>query len=92
MLVMLWATWRRSWWCRDQRYRGSGKVLSPTSEKAWLDLEASLDEKFEFMDAHLCQQEENRPDAGPPSSIGVDAVLNTLFDCAVQFDGDLGLR
>lgn len=39
----------------EKAFRGS--ALSPASETAWLDLGTSLDEKFEVMDAHLCQIE-----------------------------------
>ena len=36
-------------------FRGSSLCLA--SEEEWLDLRAALDEKFEEMDAHLCQME-----------------------------------
>jgi transposase len=35
-----------------------GSSLSPASEGEWLNLRASLDEKFEVLEAHLCQIEE----------------------------------
>jgi hypothetical protein len=34
-----------------------GMALQPTSEEEWLDLRANLEEKFEVMEAYLCQIE-----------------------------------
>ena len=39
----------------EKAFRGAS--LSPASEEKWLDLGASLDEKFEVMEAFLCQIE-----------------------------------
>jgi len=39
----------------EKAFRGSS--LDPASEEEWLDLGTSLDEKFEEMEAHLCQIE-----------------------------------
>jgi hypothetical protein len=32
-------------------------LLQPASEEEWLELGANLEEKFEVMEAHLCQIE-----------------------------------
>ena len=39
----------------EKAFRGTS--LRPASEEEWLDLGASLDEKFEVMETHLCQIE-----------------------------------
>jgi len=39
----------------EKAFRGSS--LLPASEEEWLDLSATLDEKFEVMEVHLCQIE-----------------------------------
>ena len=39
----------------EKAFRGTS--LQPASEEEWLDLGANLEEKFEVMEAHLCQIE-----------------------------------
>jgi hypothetical protein len=40
----------------EKAFRGT--ALQPASDEEWLDLESSLDEKFEVLETHLCQIEE----------------------------------